>query len=87
MPRPGAMTTEQFLSHLLTQAEDISRTIIKAEEMGLPPREDPLAYVGAIGIPMIDWALSELPHANKNYPIRIALETIRGTLIGIAETY
>lgn len=85
--RPGAMSTEELIEHLHKQSDEIYRTLVRPAELGLPDREDPLAFVGAIGVPLLDWALSEMKYRTENDAIRIALETMRGTLIGVAETY
>jgi hypothetical protein len=81
------MTTEELVNHLSKQAGEIYETLIKPDLAGLPPREHPVAFVGAIGIPLLDWALAELPFHESNDALRIALETMRGTMFGVAETY
>ena len=79
MRRPGAMSNEQIVEHLHREANAI-------EEM-VPLRETPVAFVAAIGVPLVDWALASEAYDPENDAIRIALETIRGTMLGIAETY
>lgn len=85
MRRPGAMSDAQIVQHLHREAD-------KIEEL-VPVKETPLAFVGAIGVPLVDWALASMPYDDpageqgNTDAIRIALETMRGMMLGIAETY
>ena len=79
------MTNEQIVAHLHREANAIEEQV--------PLKETPLAFVAAIGVPLVDWALASMPYIDEadeqgnTDAIRIALETIRGTMLGIAETY
>lgn len=84
-PAGDALTTEELVEHLKREVHDLSLLIPAG-------RETPIAFVGSIGLPLIKWALKELPrvgsgNAGSTENERMLLHDLIGTLNALIDIY
>lgn len=84
----SAMTTEQLVTHLRREADALEALIQHPEAAGEQPKETPIAFVGSIAGPLVEWGLTMLPRSRGSHnQERVILHELHGLINGLTDIY